>query len=223
MSRQLKISVGIIGLFVLVVAGLVAFGVASEDDKKPAASNAPSSGAPDARLVRPDSHVLGEKAKGDVTFVEFLDFECEGCKAAYPAVEQLRKDYKGRVTFVARYFPMPGHFNAERAARSVEAAAQQGKFEDMYHHMYRTQDAWGEKQIPLDRVFRTYARDLGLDMKKYDADYADPATVARVKKDMADGYALGVAGTPTFFLDGELIQPRSYKDLTDAVDAALAG
>lgn len=50
-----------------------------------------------------------------MTFVEFLDFECESCRAAYPANEQLRKDYEGRVTFVVRYFPIPSHFNAERA------------------------------------------------------------------------------------------------------------
>ena len=68
------------------------------------------------RLVRSaDSQLLSE-ADSDVQFVEFLDFECESCRAAFPAVEQLRKDYAGKVTFVVRYFPLPGHFNAERAA-----------------------------------------------------------------------------------------------------------
>ena len=128
----------------------------------------------------------------------------------------------GRVTFVARYFPMPGHFNGERAARAVEAAAQQGKFEDMYHRMYETQTEWGEQQTPHDDTFRGFAGDLGLDMEQWEADYNDPATAERVAKDMADGQALGVQGTPTFFVNGERLNPRTYEDLTDALDAALA-
>ena len=143
------------------------------------------------------------------------------CRAAYPAIEQLREDYAGRVTFVARYFPMPGHFNAERAARAVEAAAQQGKFEDMYHRMYETQEQWGEQQVPLDDLFRSFAKDLGLDMAAYDTAYADPATLTRIRKDQDDGLALGVQGTPTFFVDGERLEPLTYDDLTAALDDAL--
>ena len=222
MSKQLKISATIAGLFVLVAAGLLGMGAATEDKKKKAPSETTkSSASADPRLVRSDSHVLGEKGAGEVTFVEFLDFECESCRAVYPAVEQLRKDYAGKVTFVARYFPLPGHFNAERAARAVEAAAQQGEFEAMYQHMYETQEKWGEQRVPLDDTFRGFAEDLGLDMDRYDADYASAATKARVGKDVADGTALGVAGTPTFFLDGERLEPRSYDDLTNALDAAL--
>ncbi|WP_326638028.1 MULTISPECIES: DsbA family protein [unclassified Streptosporangium] len=55
--------------------------------------------------------------------LEFLDFECEACRAAFPVVEDLHEQYAGKVTFVVRYFPLPGHFNAERAARAVVDAA----------------------------------------------------------------------------------------------------
>ena len=230
MSKQAKISIAIFAAFALVVVGLLTLGAGRDTPAKPAPAAESSGGsgealggaAGEAQVVRADSHVLGEKADTGVEFVEFLDFECEGCRAAYPAVEQLRKDYAGRVTFVARYFPMPGHFNAERAARAVEAAAAQGKYEAMYARMYETQEQWGEQQVPLDDFFRGFAEDLGLDMTKFDRDYADPATVARIKKDQADGLALGVQGTPTFFINGQQIQPRDYNDLTDALDAALA-
>ena len=222
MTKQAKISVAIVAVFVLAVVALLAVGAGSGSKQEaPTAASSPAASA-DAQLVRADSHVLGDKADTSVTFVEFLDFECEGCRAAYPAVEQLRKDYAGRVTFVARYFPMPGHFNAERAARAVEAAAQQDEFEAMYARMYETQEQWGEQQVPLDNLFRGFAKDLGLDMTKFDRDYADPATAARIKEDQTDGLALGVQGTPTFFLNGQQIQPRDYTDLTDAFDAALA-
>ena len=176
----------------------------------------------ESRVVRDDSHVLGEKADTGVTFVEFLDFECEGCLAAYPFVEQLREDYEGRVTFVARYFPMPGHYNGMRAARAVEAAAKQGKFEEMYHLMYETQGEWGEKRTPADDVFRGFARKLKLDLERFEDDYNDPETEKRIDKDVADGHELGVQGTPTFFINGERLEPQSSDDLTDALDDALA-
>ena len=157
MSSQAKRSIAIIGAFVLVLLGVLSLGAIADDDPKPAPA-----ATGETQLVRADSHVLGEEGDSDVTFVEFLDFECEGCRAAYPGVEQLREEYAGRVTFVARYFPMPGHFNGARAARAVEAAAQQGAFEDMYHRMYETQTEWGEQQTPHDDLFRGFAEDLGV-------------------------------------------------------------
>lgn len=159
----------------------------------------------------------------DVTFVEFLDFECEACRAAFPMVEQLRAEYGDRVNFVIRYFPIQSHFNAERAARAVEAAAQQDKFEPMYKKMYETQSEWGEQQTPADSRFRGFAAELGLDMAAFDAAYNDPATLDRVNVDVADGKALGVQGTPTFFLDGTEVEFRSYDDLKTAVEQALNG
>lgn len=98
------------------------------DEEAPAAAQVTDGG----QLVRENSHRLNDVPDSDVTFVEFLDFECEGCRAAFPMVEQLRGEYGDRVNFVIRYFPLQSHFNAERAARAVEAAAQQGQLEPMY-------------------------------------------------------------------------------------------
>ncbi|MFF1819855.1 DsbA family protein [Kribbella sp. NPDC058245] len=215
MSTNARISIAIAAAFILIAGVLVA--VKAND--KPAASPV-SEGRVDS-LVRADSHKLDVAADGKATFVEFLDFECESCGAAFPVVEQLRKTYAGKVTFVVRYFPLPGHFNAERAARAVEAAAKQDKFEQMYQKMYETQAEWGEQRVPADDRFRGYAEELGLDVVAWDKDYADPATLERIKRDIADGEALGVTGTPTFFLNGEKLQPQSAQDLTASIDAAL--
>jgi protein-disulfide isomerase len=176
----------------------------------------------DGAIVRDDSHVLGEEGSSDVTFVEFLDFECEACGAAYPIVEDLREKYAGEVTFVIRYFPLPGHVNSGAAARAGESAARQGELEAMYSKMYETQAEWGESQEPKDELFRTYAEDLGLDMDQYDADVASEDVADRVARDVADGESLGVSGTPTFFVDGELFQPRTVEDFTAVIDEALA-
>jgi len=222
LNANARISIGIAAAFAVVIAVLLAVNAAGSDDNTPApAAGASADVDKHERLVRPDSHKLDVAADNKVTFVEFLDFECESCRAAFPAVEQLRKDYAGKVTFVVRYFPIPSHFNAERAARAVEAASKQGKFEQMYQKMYETQTEWGEQQVPADERFRGFAKDFGLDLAAFDKAYNDPATLERIKRDVADGEALGVTGTPTFFLNGSKIQPESLADLTASVDAAL--
>ncbi|MFB7933315.1 MULTISPECIES: thioredoxin domain-containing protein [Streptomyces] len=176
----------------------------------------------EALPVRASSHRLSEPERSELTIVEFLDFECEACGAYYPVVERLREEYGDRVTFVARYFPMPGHRNAEPAARAAEAAARQGAFEAMYTKLFTTQKEWGESQEWKAPVFRGYAEELGLNMKKFDADFADPETAGRVQADQRDGLGLGVQGTPTFLIDGTRIQPpASYKEFKALIEDRL--
>ncbi|MFI6642929.1 DsbA family protein [Streptomyces sp. NPDC050504] len=179
--------------------------------------------AADARVVRDDSHRLTDPARSRVTVVEFLDFECEGCGAFHPVMDRLKKEYGDRVTFVARYFPMPGHRNSGSAARAAEAAAQQGRFREMHDKLFTTQREWGEAQEPKDAVFRAYARALGLDMKRYDADVTSARTAERVSLDQRDGLALGVQGTPTFFVDGQKASPRGYEDFKALIEQRLSG
>ncbi|WP_084259406.1 DsbA family protein [Microtetraspora malaysiensis] len=211
--RNTTVTFAVVGAFLVIVAGVFAVTKATSGGGEPQ----------NVQLVRSDSHRL-QSAPGDkVTLVEFLDFECEACGAAFPVIEQLRKQYSGKVTFVARYFPIASHFNAERAARAVEAAAKQGKFEAMYQQMYQVQKQWAEKKVPADELFRSFARGLGLDMAAWEKAYNDPTTLARVEQDVADGKALGVEGTPTFFLNGQKLQPTSTDDIKAAIDAALAG
>ena len=117
---------------------------------------------------------------------------------------------------------MPGHANGENAAVAVEAAAQQGRFEDMYHRMYETQTEWGERQDSQADVFREFAEEMGLDMADYDATVSDPTTLERVLQDREDGLALGVEGTPTFFLNGEKAEAQTTDEFIELIDAALA-
>ena len=206
-----------------VITMIIGVGVYLSAQDKDTPGSAQAQGGDVGQLVRENSRRLTNVPTSDVTFVEFLDFECEACRAAFPMVEQLRAEYGDRVNFVIRYFPIQSHFNAERAARAVEAAAQQDKFEPMYKKMYETQSEWGEQQTPADSRFRGFAAELGLDMAAFDAAYNDPATLDRVNVDVADGKALGVQGTPTFFLDGTEVEFRSYDDLKTAVEQALNG
>ena len=212
--RVLWINVGAITAVIL--ASMIAVMAMSNTS----VNSAPVAETPE--VVREDSHVLGEPGTGNAVLVEFLDFECEACGAAYPFIESLREKYAGEVTFVARYFPIPSHKNALNAAIAAEAAAQQGKFEEMYRKLFETQREWGEQQDSRAPLFREYADELGLDLAQYDKDVAKPATRERVLADQADGTALGVQGTPTFFLNGELLELSTADDMTRAIDAALA-
>ena len=203
-------------VLVILAVGVVLLTTRGQSDRS---AQAPDTGA--VQVVRDSSHRLNDAQDATVQFVEFLDFECEGCRAAYPIVEQLRTEYGDRVEFVLRYFPLSGHFNGERAARAAEAAAQQGQLEAMYRKMFDTQAEWGEQRVPADEVFRGFADELGLDMAAFDAAYNDPATLERIRVDQRDGEALGVMGTPTFFVNGRQIPVQRSEDLRNAIDSAL--
>lgn len=206
-----------ITISVLVVASLVGVTVASLSG---AGGASPQSGET-ATAVGADSHYLDRVSDDAPTVVEFLDFECEACGALYPYIEEVRQYFDGDINYVVRYFPLSGHFNSMNAALAVEAAAQQGKFEAMFHRMFETQQEWGEKQVSEADRFRGYAEDLGLDMEAFDAAVANPDTQARVQADFDAGQALGISGTPSFFLNGELIELTGPNDLPAAIEAAL--
>lgn len=218
MQRSTKINLGIIGA--LAVAGIITAGALTAGTPSPTPS-APGATVSLPALVPENSHVLDDPEGATVTVVEFLDFECEVCGAVYPYVEQIREDYAGEIRYVPRYFPIPAHQNSMNAALAVEAAAQQGQYQAMYERMFDTQAEWGERQESEAPRFRGYAEELGLDLTAYDVVVADPATQARIQSDFDAGLALGVQGTPTFFIDGEQVQLETIDDLTGAIDAAL--
>ena len=173
-------------------------------------------------VVRADSHRLTDVPNSTVTVVEFLDLECEACRAAFPGVERLRTEYGDRVTFVLRYFPIPSHQNAELAARAVEAAGRQGQLEPMYQMMYETQPEWGEQTVSQRDMFVEFATRLGLDVSRFERDVDDPATAERVLADRADGMELGVEGTPTFFINGsKFAGAPTYDALKAAIEREL--
>ncbi|MEV8115142.1 thioredoxin domain-containing protein [Streptomyces xiamenensis] len=218
MKRQLYAVLATVAALAAAFAVLLAL---SPDDRPKTADWSGSSAA--AAVVREDSHRLSDPANSELTLVEFLDFECEACGAYYPVVKRLREEYGDRVTFVARYFPMPGHHNGETAALAAEAAARQGRFEDMYNRLFSTQAAWGESRDSHAATFRGFAEDLGLDMAAYDAAVADPATAERIQADIRDGLALGVQGTPTFFFDDRpLSPPASYEQFVALIEDELS-
>ena len=216
LSLQNRIVIGLLAAVVLVIGLVILFNTLGGD--KGQAAGTTTAG----EVVREDSHRLSQAPEEKAVLVEFLDFECEACLAAYPVVEDLSEEYGENLTVVSRYFPLPGHPNSETAAAAVEAAAQQGKFKDMHAVMYEKQTEWSHTNEDRSPVFREYAADLGLDMDAYDEAIADPATMERINVDKNDGMALNVEGTPTFFLDGEKIQPSTLEEFRSLIETAIA-
>ena len=146
--------------------------------------------------------------------------------------EQAQTDRRAELVEVMdralRWFRLQLQTGAGAAARDYLAGrgldqAGQDRFEDMYVRLFETQAEWGEAQESRADLFRGFAEEIGLDMAAYDAAVADPATTERVELDFEEGQALGVSSTPTFFLDGELLELQEWDDLENAIQAAVNG
>lgn len=205
-------------LAVIVIGGAVWFALSVAGKQQQAAPPA----AGEEQLVRADSHRLTTPAVEKAQLVEFLDFECPSCGSIHPVVEELKAEFGDRIAFVHRHFPLSMHPNSGQAALAAEAAGQQGQYQQMANRLFETQPQWAGSQQSQAPLFRTYAEELGLDLARYDAAVADQQTEERVLADIADGKALGVSGTPTFFLNGEKLVLSTKADfrqkLADAVE-----
>lgn len=158
-------------------------------------------------------HILGP-ASATVTVIEYADFECPYCRAAYPAVKMLLMHFQDRLRFVFRHFPM--HPHAERAAEAAETAAAQGKFWQMHDLLFENQQRLG------DEYLRQYARQVKLDLQRYDQDMDSRIHLQRVREQMNSGKQSGVRGHPTFFVNG-VIEDVSFgvENLHKAIEAIL--
>jgi protein-disulfide isomerase len=206
-----------IALTVVVASGVAWYAVLTLGKSQQSEPPAPSAG----QLVRADGHRLTNPAVEKAQLVEFLDFECPSCGSIHPVVEEFKAEFGDRITFVHRHFPLSAHPNSGQAALAAEAAGQQGQYQQMANKLFETQPQWAGNQQSQAPLFRTYAEQLGLDLARFDAAVADPKTEERILADIADGNALGVTGTPTFFLNGEKLTLSTKADFRQKLaDAA---
>lgn len=163
-------------------------------------------------IVRDDNYFRGPR---DVkaTIVEFSNFECGACKAMEKTIEQIFKDYEGKVKLVYKHFPFeePG-WHAELAAEAAEAAGAQGKFWEMHDLLFENQGNLG--RVNLTKL----AQNLSLDVDKFNKDLDQGTYKAKVQKDLKEAQDLGLDSTPTFFVNGKQTQS---KDLAQEIDRAL--
>ena len=167
------------------------------------------------RLVRGGEPSYGP-AGAPVTMVMFCDFQCPQCAEAQPVVNQLTTAYPGEVKVVYRHFPIERtHADAPRAAEASLCAHEQGRFWDMASSMLANQ---GE----LDRSgLLRQAGDLGLDTRVFSSCLDSGRHRAEWRRDQTDGMALGVSGTPSFFVNGTFVEGAALDRLDSAIRAAL--
>jgi protein-disulfide isomerase len=184
----------------------------------------------DGQQTAATNHTKG-KQDAKVTLVEYGDFQCPVCGAYYPVVSQVVDEYQNRIKFQFRNLPLSQvHKHAFAAARAAEAAAEQGKFWEMYNALFSGQQQWSQSNSPTTD-FRQYAIDNNLDMAKYDKAFASDAVNKKINADLAAFKKTGdPMATPTFYLNGkklELVElagssgAPTAKNLSAKIDEAL--
>ena len=136
-------------------------------------------------------------ADARITLVEFSDFECPYCSAAEKQVDIVMAAYPKDVKLIYKQFPLSMHPHAQMAAEASLAARDQGKFWEMYDVLFKNY-----RRLSNDNIL-IWAKEIGLNMDKFKTDLVSGKYKAVVAKDLADGEAAGVYGTPAFYINGK--------------------
>lgn len=170
--------------------------------------------------INANDHTEGND-KSSVTLVEYSDFQCPACGAYYPLVKKINDEFKDKIYFAYRHFPLSQHKNAKLAAYVAEAAGKQGKFFDMHNMLFDNQLTWSESN-DAQKIFTEYAVKLGLDMEKFNIDIKSKETIQKVDADAISGVNSGVDSTPSFFLNGKKIEnPQNYEEFRKIINDAI--
>lgn len=161
-------------------------------------------------------HVDGAAA-ARVTLIEYADFECPFCVAAYPEIEQVRERFRLTLRFVYRHVPRSARDGfTKQAAEAAEAAAAQGKFWDMYRELYLHPDQHDRAHL------LGHAQRIGLDVPRFRRELVGRVHAARVKELAVRALRHGVVGVPTLFIEGQRFEARPRADsLSLAISALL--
>lgn len=152
---------------------------------------------------------LAVRSKGDekapVWITEYFDYQCPPCAMANKLLNLAMTRYPGKIYLQVRYFPMPAHVHAVKAAVYAECASKQkGRFWDYHEALFDNQRQWAADPYPELR-FTAYAETAGLDVKGLEACVQRPETEASVRDERKKGEEIGVKGTPSFFVNGKLL------------------
>lgn len=145
----------------------------------------------------------GEPARGPenapITLVEFADFQCPFCRRSHPTVEQLLEEYKDKVRYVFRDYPLSFHQRAFPASEAARCAGDQGKYWEYYDSLMEVSGDLSDADL------KKRATDLGLDLAAFTACLESDRHEAAIRAGLEDGSAAGVSGTPSFFINGRMI------------------
>jgi len=219
MKRFLPLVIIVAVLIVAVVATWLLLRPARTDQSSTntSSSEGPSGAEP--------PHIRGNP-NAKVTLEEFGDFECPVCGTYAVEVKKIEAEFGDRLRVVFREYPLypTPHKHALIAAQAAEAAGLQGRFWEMHDKLYENQKAWSEATDVMP-MFIDYARQIGLDTDRFGRELNGEIVAARVFQDGRRVHALGVTGTPSFFVDGKALDAASFSPdgLRALLNQALRG
>ncbi len=143
-------------------------------------------------------------AGAPVQMVEYSDFQCPACQKVEPIIKQIlsEPDFSGKIHFIYRHFPLPGHRWSGLAHQAAECAHQEKRFWEYHDRLYAEQTAWSVMDNPVETFIR-YAKDFNIPLESFGLCLASPQIRDRVLEDKKKGDDLQVNSTPTFFINGE--------------------
>ena len=221
---------GLAALVLLAVLAVLSLTEGSDPAPKAAPGTAQAAapgaeGAPAARVARraPQDPLAVGRVDAPVVIAEWADFQCPFCRAytldTEPALMSQYVD-SGRVRVEWHDFAYLGP-ESVLGARAARAAGRQGKFWAFHDALYRNQPPENSGAV-TDASLAATAKALGLDMARFERDYADPAIAAAVKADQEQGTRLGLSGVPSFVIGGRiLVGAQPLQTFQQAIDTAL--
>lgn len=151
-----------------------------------------------------------------VVIVEFSDFQCPFCAGVQSTLDQVLKAFPKEVRLVYKQFPLNIHQYARQAAVASMAANAQGKFWQLHDKMFQNFSAINEENI------KKWAKEVGLNQAEFEKAMQSGRHEAQVQKDLADGAAARVLGTPSMFINGKRVQDRSFEGFKKVILEELA-
>jgi protein-disulfide isomerase len=167
--------------------------------------------------IIPSKDIFVGDMNAQVTLVEYGDYESEACAKVNEVVDKLLKDFKGKMRFNFRHFPLTRiHQHSMKAAEASLGAAQEGKFWPMHNMLFAHRRRLGAISL------REYAKDCGVVNKKFLDDLVNSTFGWQVRSDLLEGLDRGVRDVPAFFINGELFTGKpTYDNLSKSIKAAM--
>ena len=172
-----------------------------------------------------DDPSLGSK-NAKVTMIEFSDFQCPFCRTFWKdTFRQIKKDYidTGKIRFVYRDYPLSFHPMSVPSAQAAECADEQGKFWEMHDKIFSEEEKLGQGTVTYTaQDLKKWASAIGLNSSQFNQCLDSGKYKSEVEKDLADGSAGGVSGTPSFFINGRIIVgAQPYANFKAIIDEEL--
>lgn len=169
-----------------------------------------------------DDWVLGNR-DAKVVITEYSDLQCPACGYYHPVLKDLMKEFGDRVALVYRHFPLSIHPYANTMAYAADAAGKQGKFWEMHDLIFESQNEWTNDSAGAveDRIFR-FAETLKLNIEQFKKDFESNDLRNNAERHVVGNSKTNLYYTPTFFLNGKLIEnPKSYDEFRNVILEAL--